>query len=434
MPKEVVMTPTAMESGTIAEIDGWPGAMNMPRFRFLSRLSRSPDRDPYPEVRVFFRVIPSDGNLIYDDLQVNDLTRLDLTLQIHARDDQAAIATAAQTRTMGTCCTKVPAHESHSAASPSPNSAALVTEAITVQEKVKSPSSRLERMDSIRTSMLKARADPTRRVIERRGSNSAREHSLRSPQSGIANTPDSPESEPEAAVPAPEASVQRYAIGACVIVKRSDGNECVAAVEQLDPAYQPPFYMLRLANGDMKRAREQDLREDPGPAAPGGAAASGASVAASGASVAASGAGARRLSVHKQYDDDWNDKGDEGEKEEEAAAHEEPEAANPLLTKAPKAPGAAAPAPDATAPAPDAAAPAPDATTLGPAAAAPAPRAAAAEPPTEPPLDAPPSPPDSEDEGDAQATPAAAPPPPLAPPSQAPLPLRLKPWLPPAVR
>lgn len=25
------MTPTAMESGTIAEIDGWPGAMNMPR-------------------------------------------------------------------------------------------------------------------------------------------------------------------------------------------------------------------------------------------------------------------------------------------------------------------------------------------------------------------------------------------------------------------
>jgi methionine-R-sulfoxide reductase len=269
-------------------------------------------------------------------------------------------------------------------------------------------------MDSIRTSMLKARADPTRRVIERRGSNSAREHSLRSPQSGIANTPDSPESEPEAAVPAPEASVQRYAIGACVIVKRSDGNECVAAVEQLDPAYQPPLYVLRLANGDMKRAREQDLREDPGPAAPGGAAASGAS-------VAASGAGARRLSVHKQYDDDWNDKGDEGEKKEEAAAHEEPEAAPPL-TNAPKAPGAAAPAPDATAPAPDAAAPAPDATTLGPAAAAPAPRAAAVEPPTEPPLDAPPSPPDSEDEGDARATPAAAPPPPLAPPSLAPPP------------
>ena len=31
------MTPTAMESGTIAEIDGWPGAMNMPRFR-LARI------------------------------------------------------------------------------------------------------------------------------------------------------------------------------------------------------------------------------------------------------------------------------------------------------------------------------------------------------------------------------------------------------------
>ena len=31
------MTPTAMESGTIAEIDGWPGAMNMPRARLCVR-------------------------------------------------------------------------------------------------------------------------------------------------------------------------------------------------------------------------------------------------------------------------------------------------------------------------------------------------------------------------------------------------------------
>ena len=117
---------------------------------------------------------------------------------------------------MGSCCTKVPVHESSSAASPSPNSAALVAEAISVQEKV-NPLSRLDdppRVDSIRTSMLKARADPTRRVLERRGSNSAREHSLRSPESDIPNTSDSPESEPEAAVPAPEASVQRYAIDA----------------------------------------------------------------------------------------------------------------------------------------------------------------------------------------------------------------------------
>ena len=35
------MTPTAMESGTIAEIDGWPGAMNMPFVAAQPRLLRS---------------------------------------------------------------------------------------------------------------------------------------------------------------------------------------------------------------------------------------------------------------------------------------------------------------------------------------------------------------------------------------------------------
>jgi hypothetical protein len=41
------MTPTAMESGTIAEIDGWPGAMNMPHAcrDTLESQTRSPGRD-----------------------------------------------------------------------------------------------------------------------------------------------------------------------------------------------------------------------------------------------------------------------------------------------------------------------------------------------------------------------------------------------------
>ena len=41
------MTPTAMESGTIAEIDGWPGAMNM--LVATHSTPQSPGRDPNPE-------------------------------------------------------------------------------------------------------------------------------------------------------------------------------------------------------------------------------------------------------------------------------------------------------------------------------------------------------------------------------------------------
>jgi hypothetical protein len=83
------MTPTAMESGTIAEIDGWPGAMNMLRLPRRTRLHKVPDaiqirkkdtggsRDTHGthgRVMVVIRVISYDGNLIYDDLQINDLT------------------------------------------------------------------------------------------------------------------------------------------------------------------------------------------------------------------------------------------------------------------------------------------------------------------------------------------------------------------------
>ena len=68
------MTPTAMESGTIAEIDGWPGAMNMPRLPRHTRLHKVPDAIQIRRVRVLIRVISYDGNLIYDDLQINDLT------------------------------------------------------------------------------------------------------------------------------------------------------------------------------------------------------------------------------------------------------------------------------------------------------------------------------------------------------------------------
>ena len=68
---------------------------------------------------------------------------------------------------------------------------------------------------------------------------------------------------PAAAASSGIALVGRYAIGERVLVKRSDGSESAAVVEAFDPAHDPPIYELKLATGDMKRAREQDLRLDP---------------------------------------------------------------------------------------------------------------------------------------------------------------------------
>ena len=68
---------------------------------------------------------------------------------------------------------------------------------------------------------------------------------------------------PAAAASSAIALVGRYAIGERVLVKRSDGSESAAVVEEFDPAHDPPIYVLKLATGDMKRAREQDLRLDP---------------------------------------------------------------------------------------------------------------------------------------------------------------------------
>eukprot|EP00900_Chrysochromulina_parva_P014017 jgi/Chrpa1/22616/Chrysochromulina_OHIO_Genome00027931-RA len=69
--------------------------------------------------------------------------------------------------------------------------------------------------------------------------------------------------QPAAAASSGIALVGRYAIGVRVLVKRSDGSESAAVVEEFDPAHDPPIYELRLATGDIERAREQNLRLDP---------------------------------------------------------------------------------------------------------------------------------------------------------------------------
>jgi hypothetical protein len=60
--------------------------------------------------------------------------------------------------------------------------------------------------------------------------------------------------------------VQRYAIGARVMVKRSDGSESAAAIVQFDAATS--LYTVRLAGGlKQKRACEADMRAEPGESA-----------------------------------------------------------------------------------------------------------------------------------------------------------------------
>ena len=60
--------------------------------------------------------------------------------------------------------------------------------------------------------------------------------------------------------------VQRYAIGARVMVQRSDGSESAAAIVQFDAATS--LYTVRLAGGlKQKRACEADLRTEPGESA-----------------------------------------------------------------------------------------------------------------------------------------------------------------------
>ena len=55
------MTPTVMESGTIAEIDGWPGAMNMPRFRFCLDTHEDPTAFHIRKLGCSFESLPCDA-------------------------------------------------------------------------------------------------------------------------------------------------------------------------------------------------------------------------------------------------------------------------------------------------------------------------------------------------------------------------------------